>query len=302
MTIKYEHPLPSMRGHLEKSGECCEYHANKVKKSTKPGPEVYGAKHLEKIKGLLEVQNIKELTAEQLVLSSLNIVDNYWKENKNELDSVLKDTHQKASEACNYLAGGWQASPHQYSQLYATMWALAQKGRLKNDSNVLLSGTASGAHTKQLTEVFPAVGMDPEVHTVDICKPPLVESEHDVDSITQCNIAALPYKTGSINVVTGHFVDSFLAKKVTTHEESLEIRKDIYTELNRVTNKDGCLCMGIGTSSHIARFNSADEIEETLSHAGYKDIFVLPTTDPLDYDKTSKRHTDGNYFVVAFKS
>jgi hypothetical protein len=297
---KYIHPISSMRGHREKGGDCCKYHEGKVGNSTKPGPEVYGIEHLEKIQALLEAQDVELKDVGHLIFESLLIVDKYWQDYRDELDTTLYQTHQKASAACNYLAGGWQASPQQYSQLFTVIWSLAQKDALKPNSRLLRAGTASGQHTKQLTEVFDLVGIKPEIFLVDLCKPPLAESSEDVDSLFQGNIANLPLNDNSIDILTGHVVDSFLVKEAQTHEEAISKRKEIYSELRRVMSENGCLCMLIGTSDHIARLNSSREIVKMLESAGFKTPIILPTTDPLDYDKENQTHSDGNYFVVAF--
>lgn len=303
--------IPVMRGHDVCSSDydsrtgkgLCEYHESKVGKSVVPGEDIYSRIDLVKIEEWLVHLAKKNLPIAEFLRIALTMVDDYWALHRNDLDERLYESHKRISEACKaegkYLAGGWMASPHQFSQLYAVLWILKKRGVLTDESEILRCGTASSAHTRQLTGTFEMLDVDPNVTIVDVCRPPLDESAPYVAKTVVADLQTMEFVSGQFCGVTGHVIDSFIPKQAASHAEALGIKADLFKRLNGAIKKDGFLVMLIGTSPNKRRFNTEEEIAYTLEAAGFAEIFVIRTTDPLDYDEEKGTHIDGNFFVVA---
>ncbi|MBD3156821.1 hypothetical protein GF369_03250 [Candidatus Peregrinibacteria bacterium] len=294
-------------------GKLCAYHEGKVNNSVCPSPEVYGEKPLEEIHKLLNSQKVEELSLEELIKNSLKLIDDYWKEHANELVGNLISAHRseykEAQKKDMYLAGGWMASPQQFSQLHAVMWVLNKKGKLTSNSDVLRLGTASGAHSEQLAGIFSIINsdLDPELTIIDKCNAPLENSKHLTEKLKLGDVVTDMrnlIKDASMDVVTGHFITSFIPGKdspeASGHAKSLAAKLQLFSNANYVLKLGGCLCICIGTSpKDPRRFNNQEEISNTIKDAGFRDINIVETTDPLDF--TDGSYDPGNFFVVAFK-
>lgn len=306
--------LATMSGHGKcENGDLCDYHKGKVFNSVCPGPEVYGEAHVRVVDELLNTQNFANLSLEDLVKHSLQLVDFYWRNHFSELNGELIAAHRteykKAQEEEHYLAGGWMASPQQFSQLYAVMWALHKRGNLNSDSQVLRLGTASGAHSKQLAAVFPMVddGLNPDLTIMDLCDAPLEDSREVTEKLVVGDVVSEMsdlIREASMDIVEAHVITSFIPAKnspdASDHSKSLAAKLRLFSNANHVLKSGGLLCMCIGTSpKDPRRFNNKEEIVKTIEEAGFRDVTIVETTDPLDY--TEGHYDPGNFVVAAFK-
>ena len=304
-----------MSGHGKcEDGHLCDYHEGKVFNSVCPGPEVYGEAYVRMVDELLNTQkDIENLSLETLVKNSLQLVNDYWLNHDGELNGELIAAHRteykKAQDEKKYLAGGWMASPQQFSQLYAVMWAMHKKGNLNSDSQVLRLGTASGAHSDQLARVFPMVeaGLNPDLTIMDSCDAPLEDSRHLTEKLVIGDVVTEMrdlIREESMDIVEGHVITSFIPAKnspdALDHGKSLAAKLRLFLNANHVLKSGGLLCMCIGTSpKDPRRFNNEEEIVETIEEAGFRDITIVATTDPLDY--ADGHYDPGNFIVAAFK-
>jgi hypothetical protein len=306
--------LATMSGHGKcENGHLCSYHEGKVFNSVCPGPEVYGEAHVRAVDELLNKQDVANISVEDLVKNSLYLVDQYWSTHSGELNDGLITAHRaeykKAQEENHYLAGGWMASPQQFSQLYAVMWAMHKMGHLNSDSQVLRLGTASGAHSKQLARVFPMVeeGLNPDLTIMDLCDSPLEDSRDVTENLVVGDVVTEMRDLigeASMDVVEAHVITSFIPAKnspdASDHGKSLAAKLRLFSNANHVLKSGGLLCMCIGTSpKDPRRFNNEEEIVKSIEEAGFRDVTIVETTDPLDY--TDGHYDEGNFIVAAFK-
>jgi SAM-dependent methyltransferase len=171
-------------------------------------------------------------------------------------------------------------------------------------------------HTKQEQQGFADVGLTPKINVIDLCHPPLKESKKlNQVSAVQGDILNLPIKEQSLGLVTTHYTDSFIPGKVefnkilknrnndaqAAHQETLELKIGMFSEIYRSIKTGGTFCLTIGTHDAPHRFNNKEEIELALKAAGFKDVIIEDTTDSLDYDSGKKELIPGNYFIAAFK-
>lgn len=316
---------------LCKEGEPCGYHSKKVASkyagtgeggsiSVSPSNETWGKTYIEEIATLIaaEKKAISYTTAsagEKLTVV-LNLVNDYWESHADDLNKLLHAAWQTwtetASKVGKYGAGGWAASPQQLSQLVETVKVLHGEAGIKFD-DVLRVGTASGIHTQQ--EVF-ALGLagiaKSQLYIVDICLPPLKESEAIAKAgvggtILGSVLSLHGFMDNTWQVVTAHFTESFLPtaeqyqSAQMTPEQALIIKKAFFQKAHDLLMPGGVFIQAIGTTSDARRLHSPWEIKDLLAEAGFasENVVIAPTTDPFDY--RDGVYLPGNYFVVAIK-
>jgi hypothetical protein len=245
----------------------------------------------------------------------LNAVNEYWSSHANDLDGSLHhawDSWQKsATSESKYGAGSWASSSQQLSQLVETVKVLRENGL--DVSHVLRLGTASGIHTQQEIFALAHAGVNhPKLTIIDGCNPPLAESQHvaknSIESVTVGSVLSLPEQwNGKWNVVTAHFIESFLptqeqyAAQALDHGASIQLKTQFFREVYNALAPGGVFITAIGSSKAARRFTHDGEITFALFSAGFskESLCIVPTTDPADYENGT--HLQGNYFVVAFK-
>ncbi|MFH0750156.1 MAG: hypothetical protein V1917_04580 [Candidatus Gottesmanbacteria bacterium] len=305
----------------------CAYHGPKIGLeyggfggSVFPPDAVWGQPYLAEIAEILamkknEVSYTKAPLGEKLT-GVLHTVNDYWIHHTNDLNGPLHTTWKQwsttAQELGLYAAGGWAASPHQLSQFKETVKVLHMEEKIGFD-DVLRVGTASGIHTQQ--EIF-ALGIagikKPTLFITDLCMPPLKESE----AVAQAGVGGTilgsflnfhERMNNSWQVVTAHFVESFLptaeeySSKQMTREDALGIKTAFFQKTHDVLIPGGVFIQILGTGADARRFHTPEEIQQSLVAVGFDSdhIFIVPTTDPMDYENGV--HLQGNYFVVAQK-
>lgn len=311
-------------------GDPCEYHVMKVNPwysgvpgetsegSVNPPKEVWGQSQLMEIAGKVSVvkdhTDYWELDSIGKITMVLNTVNRYWHEHgetHNDLHQAWMQWMDQAKAKQTYGAGGWAASPQQFSQFVETIKVL-QELRLPL-SPYLRIGTASGKHTQQ--EIF-GLGLagltKPQLTVVDICAPPLIETKvvakNSIAEVQQRSILEFPPE-GHTNfaVSTAHYTESFIPTNEQydahqmNHNQALQIKYTFVLHVHTLLQQNGVFITCLGTSGQARRFNTILEVSDAFIKAGFKgkNLIMVPTTDPFDYESGS--YLPGNYFVVAMK-
>ena len=155
---------------------------------------------------------------------------------------------------------------------------------------------------------------------VDRCLPPLLDTARvcpNVRARTGGHIFGLQQndimqneafgRYGSWSLIEAHYLMSFIpganSPEAEDHEAALAVKRDFFENIHRGLMGHGIIVMGIGTSKAARRFQSLEEINETLVQAGFLEdnILITPTTDPLDFDEKAGKLLPGNFHVVAIK-
>ena len=108
-----------------------------------------------------------------------------------------------------------------------------------------------------------------------------------------------------MDLISSHFLMGAIPgeQENQSHASALEQKRLVFKKTHQKLKPGGALVMAMGTSEKKWRFQSKEEILETIKEAGFEEqkIVITKTTDPMDYSTKEKKHLPGNYFVVAFK-
>lgn len=334
-----------------------EYHRNKVgkitvirngkresiTKSTFPPEDVWAREDQETIlRSVNQLQLQPEyptLSLVQQLRQSLQITTEHWQDRNilNHLHDNWETWKNESESQGRYPAGGWAASPEQFSQLLAVIQVIDTN---QNLHRVLRLGTASGVHTEQeLLALYLGLSNPSRLqHTtedrlefdvIDAYRAPLRDTRKvispDLNLHTRRASAlhlpkhALPWNrtkfpSDSVDLVTTSFIESFIPTEPEfrnnhmTHSAGIALKERLFTEAKRVLRNGGVFTMTIGTEQakqppqkDPRRFQNKEELQRSLVQAGFHPdkIIITPTTDPLDFE--NGQLSEGNYFVVAIK-
>lgn len=306
----------------------CAYHEPKIYPefggiggSVFPPESVWGKIQLDEIAEIIvekkeEVVYQQKLSTIEKIQLVLKWVNEYWLDHSDYLNNTLYTAWQTwietAKKTGKYGAGSWAASPQQLSQLIEVAKVLNREAGIMFD-DVLRAGTASGIHAQQEIFAFNLAGItEPQIYIVDICLPPLKESEAMAENGVGGTIFGSFMDLNSLmdnswQVVTAHFIESFLPtseqyqKMQMTSEQAFFIKKAFFQKAYDLLVQGGVFIQAIGTNWDDRRLHNPIDIMKILLSAGFieENIAIVLTTDPFDY--ADGEHLPGNYFVIAQK-